>query len=109
MAAMSQPIQVDLPHSLGKEEARRRIAANIHKLEKQIPGGANVQSAWAGDQLNLAIAAMGQSVNAALDVEDSRVRCQIALPGMLSLFAAPIQAALRSKGSELLLDDKTKR
>ena len=43
---MSQPIQVDLPHKLGKEEARRRIASNIHKLKDHIPGGtAQVSSA----------------------------------------------------------------
>ena len=106
---MSQPIQVDLPHSLGKEEARRRIAGNIHKLESQIPGGAKVQSSWTGDQLNLAIHAMGQAVNADLDVEDSRVRCKVVLPGFLAMFARPIEAMLSARGSELLLEDKTKR
>lgn len=106
---MSQPIQVDLPHSLGKEEARRRIAANIHKLESQIPGGARVQSSWSGDQLNLAVHAMGQAVNADLDVEESRVRCKLVLPGMLAMLAKPIEAMLSAKGSDLLLDDRTKR
>ena len=109
MAAMSQPIQVDLPHSLGKEEARRRIAANTHKLERQIPGGAKVQSNWAGDTLNLAVTAMGQAANAALTVEESCVRCRIELPGMLAMFAGPIQAALQAKGGELLLEDNSKR
>ena len=55
---MTQPIDVDLPHNLGKDEARRRIANNIHKLQEHIPGGAHVQSGWSGDQLNLQIAAM---------------------------------------------------
>ena len=104
---MAEPIQVDLPHKLGKEEARRRIASNIHKLESQIPGAANVQSAWAGDQLNLVINAMGQGANAQLDVQESCVRVRIELAGMLAMFAAPIQAALRAKGSELLLEDKS--
>ena len=43
---MSQPIHVDLPHNLGREEAQRRIAANIHKLQGYIPGGAEVTSDW---------------------------------------------------------------
>ena len=100
---MSQPIQVDLPHSLGKEEARRRIAANIHKLESQIPGGARVQSSWAGDRLNLEVHAMGQAVTGDLDVEESRVRCKLVLPGMLAMFAGPIEAVLSAKGSDVLL------
>ena len=41
---MSHPIEVDLPHNLGKDEARRRIANNIHRLQDHIPGGAQVES-----------------------------------------------------------------
>ena len=66
---MTQPIDVDLPHNLGKDEARRRIANNIHKLQEHIPGGAQVQSGWTGDQLNLDVAAMGEAVNATIDVD----------------------------------------
>ena len=35
---MQQPIDVDLPHKLGRDEARRRIAGNFHKLRDHIPG-----------------------------------------------------------------------
>jgi hypothetical protein len=104
---MSQPIQVDLPHTLGKDEARRRIANNIHKLESHIPGGAKVQSGWTGDQLNLDVHALGDSVRATIDVEESKVHLTVLLPGMLSYFAAPIQAVLQKKG-DLLLEDHHK-
>ena len=101
---MSQPIQVDLPHKLGKEEARRRIAGNVHRLKDHIPGGADVQSAWAGDQLRLDIGAMGQTVSAAIDVLEDKVHLQVLLPGMLGMFSGVIQAALQKKGSVLLED-----
>jgi putative polyhydroxyalkanoate system protein len=101
---MSQPIDVDLPHSLGKDEARRRIANNVHKLEEHIPGGAQVQSGWNGDQLNLNIAAMGESVNATIDVMDSKVHLRVLLPGMLGMFSGVVHAALQKKGSVLLED-----
>jgi hypothetical protein len=101
---MSQPIEVDLPHSLGKDEARRRIANNVHKLEQYIPGGAKVQSGWAADQLNLDVHALGDSVKATIDVEETRVRVKVLLPGMLGMFATPIQAMLQKKG-DLLLED----
>ena len=101
---MSQPIDVDLPHSLGKDEARRRIANNVHKLEQHIPGGAKVQSGWSGDQLNLNIAAMGESVNATIDVRDTSVHLKVLLPGMLGMFSGIVQAALQKKGSVLLED-----
>ena len=103
---MTQPIDVDLPHNLGKDEARRRIANNIHKLEQHIPGGAQVKSGWAGDQLNLDIAAMGQRVTATIDVMESRVHLKVLLPGMLGMFSGLIQGALQSKGHVLLEDHR---
>jgi len=105
---MSQPIQVDLPHKLGKEEARRRIAGNVHKLKDHIPGGAaEVASSWSGDELKLDIGAMGQSVQALIGVDDSVVHVRVLLPGLLGMFARPIEAMLQKKGG-LLLEDKSK-
>jgi hypothetical protein len=105
----TQPIHVDLPHKLGRVEARRRIADNIHKLASVFPGGASVTHEWQGDRLDLAILAMGQSVTARIDVEEALVRCHIALPGLLGMLAKPIDSALRAKGSDLLLEDRAKK
>ena len=104
---MERPIDVDLPHQLGREEAHRRIATNIYKLQGHIPGGAShIDSSWAGDRLTLNVHAMGQAVEALIDVEESKVHCRIQLPGMLALFAGPIESMLKIKGSDLLLEDK---
>jgi len=103
---MNQPIEVDLPHKLGKDEARRRIANNIHKLQEHIPGGAQVQSGWTGDQLNLDVAAMGQSIAATIDVMESKVHLKVLLPPMLGMFSGMIQAALQKKGDVLLEDHR---
>jgi putative polyhydroxyalkanoate system protein len=101
---MSQPIEVDLPHNLGKDEARRRIANNVHRLSDHIPGGANVESGWTGDQLNLRVQALGDSVQSTIDVEETKVRVKVLLPGMLGMFSGLIQGALQKKGSVLLED-----
>jgi len=104
---MTQPIDVDVPHNLGKDEARRRLANNLHKLQEHIPGGAQVQSGWSGDQLNLDVAAMGQAVTASIDVMENKVHLRVLLPPMLGMFSGMIQAALQKKGS-VLLEDHTK-
>ena len=104
---MQRPIDVDIPHQLGRDEAHRRIANNIHKLRDHIPGGAShVDANWAGERLTLNVSAMGQTVEALIDVEDTKVHCRVQLPGMLSLFAAPIEQMLKLKGRDLLLEDK---
>ncbi len=105
---MTQPIIIDLPHSLGAQEAKRRMQDSIHKLKDQIPGGAAVQSSWSGDRMNLRVAAMGQQVDASLDVEETRIHLEVQLPPMLSFLAGPITKVLRRQGAEML-EDKSKK
>jgi len=107
---MQRPIDVDMPHKLGRDEARRRIATNIHTLKDHIPGGASqVDSSWAGDTLNLKIHAMGQAVDAQITVEESKLHVRVMLSGMLAMFAGPIEAMLNKKGADLLLEDHYKK
>jgi hypothetical protein len=104
-AFMGQPIDVDLPHKLGKDEAKRRIGNNIHLLHKQLPGGGDVQSRWEGDTMKLSVAAMGDRIDADITVFDDKVHCHFDLPGLLGMFAQPIAAMLKAKGSDILLED----
>jgi len=101
------PIKVDLPHSLGQAEARRRIEGGIGSLKDHIPGAAEVRSAWTGDRLGLQILALGQEVDAQLDVQERVVRVEMLLPPALSFFTQPIEAALR-RGGAAMLEDKSK-
>jgi len=103
---MTQPIDVSVPHKLGRDEAKRRIAANIGSLQSHIPGGAAVTTNWVGDRLDLAISAMGQSVDASITVEDTQARVHLELAGMLGMLAAPIAAAIRAKAPDLLEDKR---
>ena len=103
---MTQPLVVDLPHRLGKEGAHRRIAGGVGRIADHIPGGAQAESSWEGDRLNLRVTAMGQSVTAHIDVMETIVRVEILLPAALSFFAGPVAAMLRKKGTELLEDKR---
>ncbi len=105
IAFMGQPIDVDLPHKLGKDAAKRRIGDNVHKLHEHLPGGGKVTSHWEGDTLNMSVAAMGEAIEAKLTVYDDKVHCHFDLPGLLGMFAQPIAAMLRAKGADILLED----
>ena len=65
-----------------------------------------MQSGWTGDQLNLQVAAMGEAVNATIDVFDSKVHLKVLLPGMLGIFAGLVQSTLQKKGKLLLEDSR---
>jgi hypothetical protein len=101
---MSQPHVVDIPHKLGQQEARRRIERGVGRIADHVPGGAQAESSWEGDRLNLKVTAMGQAVSARIEVLEAVVRIEIMLPAALSFFAKPIEAMLKKKGTELLED-----
>jgi hypothetical protein len=104
---MTKPIIVDLPHSLGVEEAKRRLRGGIGRLKDYIPGpSADVRSDWEGDRMNLAVTAMGQSVNSRIDVQERIVRVEVILPGLLGMFAGKIEAMLRRQGADMLEDKR---
>jgi hypothetical protein len=104
---MTQPLIVDLPHSLGAEEAKRRIAGGVGRLQNHIPGGAKVDSRWEADRMLLSVHAMGQSIDGHIDILEKTVRLEIQLPAFLALFGNKIAGLLRSQGAELL-EDKSK-
>ncbi len=61
---MTQPVEVDIPHKLGRAGVRTRIDGGIDKLAGMIPGGTMHDKRWDGDTLHFTISAMGQSVAA---------------------------------------------
>ncbi|MGK2910279.1 MAG: polyhydroxyalkanoic acid system family protein [Sphingobium sp.] len=107
---MSEPLLVRIPHSLGSEEARRRMVASVDKLASYIPGGtAKVEHGWPSpNRMGLDITAMGQSISSTIDVEDTSLVVSVILPGLLALMAKPISEAI-ARGGGKLLEDKTGR
>lgn len=99
---MSQPIEVDLPHKLGKQAAKARIEGGFGKLASYIPGGSVTQHQWTGDRLDFTVEGMGQRVAVALDVADNNVHATFVLPALLAMFAEPLRQKLQKEGPKLL-------
>ena len=104
---MAQPIQINLPHTLGKFEATRRMRTRIGELPAHIPGGlASVEHRWtADDRLALDIAALGAKVSAMAEVDEANIRLSVQLPPLLEPFRAKIETAIRNRATTLLLPD----
>jgi hypothetical protein len=99
---MTAPIDVDIPHKLGREAARTRIAGGIGKLVDFLPGSTVTEHRWDGDVLRFTVEAMGQRVASTLEVFDDRVHAHFELPALLALFAEKIRAKLQKDGPALL-------
>ena len=96
------PIEIDIPHKLGRAEARNRISTSFGKLADFIPGGSVTEHRWTGDTLNFVVEGLGQRVAAKLDVEDAKIHATFELPPFLALFADRIRAKLEKEGPALL-------
>lgn len=97
-------MRVAIPHTLGKDEARRRLKARAHEVADFIPGGmAQVGIDWPGeDRMAMHVAAMGQDVNGTVEIEDNAVVFTVNLPAMLSFVEPMIERAIADKGRKLL-------
>jgi hypothetical protein len=104
---MSEQISVDVPHTLGAAEAKRRVQANLGSLSGRLPAGATVTTAWEGDRLRLDIGVLGQQAAAMLDIFDDKVRISVQLSPALAFFRQAIEAGLR-QGGAAMLEDRSK-
>lgn len=96
-------MDIDIPHSLGVTEAKRRIYAGLPKLEQHIPGGGTVRADWVTDSvLDMKITAMGQTVPVQLVVEDALVRGTVLVPMMLKMMSAPIADFVKASAQKML-------
>ena len=99
---MADPISMDIPHKLGRDAARARIAGGVGKLADLFPGGGNVEQRWEGDTLHFTVSAMGQKVASRLEIFEDRVHAEVDLPPMLALFAGKIREKLAREAPKLL-------
>jgi hypothetical protein len=103
---MSKPLIVEIPHQLGREEARRRLEAGVGQLKAKFGDKLNsVDESWSGDHLDVVVKAMGQAISAGLDVEADHVRLEMQLPWMLAMLAEKAKGFIRKEG-QLLLEKK---
>ncbi|HEY1473303.1 MAG TPA: polyhydroxyalkanoic acid system family protein [Pseudolabrys sp.] len=103
---MSEPLVVLLPHSLGKDEAARRIKDRLGRAKTEFAWLlALEQEEWTGDRLSFRAAALGQRAFGTIDVYDHAVRLEVTLPWLLARFAHAAQRVIGQKG-QLMLEKK---
>ena len=104
---MSKPLTIDIPHALGREEARRRIEAGLERLEHQFGGGglARMEKHWLGDTLSFQAQVVGQAMSGRLEVRADSVHMELDLPPFLAMIAGSLKGRLQREG-QLLLESK---
>ena len=100
---MSNSIVITLPHRLGAEEAKRRIAEAIELLRRDyIDKLAYSEANWNGNTANLRVVALGQTATGQVYVMNDAVRIEVQLPWILAALADKIQGVLKTNAEESL-------
>jgi len=99
---MPDRLALDIPHCLGRAEARRKLENKLGHIAAALPGGSLKSHHWEGDTLFLEIALQGQRIESELDVHDDSVHAEVDLPPFGFLFADRIRAELNRVGTDIL-------
>ena len=103
---MATPVTVNIPHHLGKAEARRRIAEGFGSVEQSMSGGLmgifSFQKRWENDTLHFEGGVLGQNLSGRVDVLEDSVQVQINLPDLLASLAGQMKESLQKQTKRLL-------
>ncbi len=107
---MSRPVTVNIPHKLGKAEARRRIEEGFGNMRAQMTGGGtglmlSFDERWEDNRLYFEGGTFGQTIQGHLDVFEESVIVEVVLPNILATIADTITGRVRKEG-QLLLEKK---
>lgn len=96
-------MKLAFPHSLGREEACRRIREHEAEIAQIAPGMAEVTTRWpSAERMELLVSVMGKQIDGAVEISESEVAFVFDLPASLSFAKGMIQSALEPKARKLL-------
>ncbi len=99
---MPAPLVVSIPHSLGREEAIRRLKTGLSRAASSMPVMSVDEERWEDSRMNFRVRALGQAVAGNVDVAEDHVRVEVVLPWLLQRFAEAAQTAIKNRGKLLL-------
>ena len=99
---MPAPLVVSIPHSLGREEAMRRLKTGLARAASSVPVLSVDEERWEDNRMIFRVRAMGQAAAGHVDVAEDHVRVEVVLPWLLQRFAEAAQAMIRSRADRLL-------
>ncbi|WP_442754528.1 polyhydroxyalkanoic acid system family protein [Methylocystis sp. JAN1] len=100
---MANTITVTVPHNLGVETAKKRLAARIEALQREyVDKVAKSDVTWAGDVATIHVAALGQTATAQMTVLADMVRIEVQLPWLLAKLSGALQGFISQNANDVL-------
>ena len=100
-------MRVSIPHTLGKDELRRRITARLGQAEEKAQGMlgslASVETRWAdADTLDVVVSAMGYTIPCSAAITEASLDFEVEIPAGAGFARRMIESAVREKGEKLV-------
>ena len=96
-------MNISIPHSLGEEEATRRIQKLITQSKPQWEGMvSNLEEQWVGNKGEFSFKVMGKNVSGVIQVHPNSADVGVKLPLSLLPFRSKIEGELTTRARELL-------
>ena len=103
---MPEPVIVTISHSLGKEEAVRRLQKGFADLPANFTPLFRINDQrWSGDRFEFSLSALAQHISGTIDVAEHSVRVEVMLPGLLARLASRIPGVIQRE-ARLMLEKK---
>ena len=96
-------LKLGVPHTLGQEEATRRLKARFGELKNRFGGQiSDLEEAWDGDLMTFGFKAMGMAIRGVVASESSEVNVKADLPLAAMMFKGTIEQQMRDELGKIL-------
>lgn len=99
---MRDPLVITVSHTLGKQEALRRLQPALGTVSQTFPVLTVEEEVWSDDRLDFRVRALGQVAIGNVQVGDDSVRLEVSLPWLLRRFGEALQKTIAGRGRILL-------
>jgi hypothetical protein len=96
-------LKLSVPHQLGQDEARTRLAKLIADSREKFGGKvSDLKESWTGNTDNFSMSVMGFAIDGRLDVQPSEVSIDINFPWAALPFKGRLESEIIKHARELL-------
>ncbi|PPD46213.1 MAG: hypothetical protein CTY15_02270 [Methylocystis sp.] len=100
---MPSTITITVPHDLGVETAKKRLAERIEGLQRDyVDKVAKTEVIWAGDVATIHVSALGQMATAQMTVLKDMIRIEVQLPWLLARLSGKVQDFISKNANDVL-------
>jgi Putative polyhydroxyalkanoic acid system protein (PHA_gran_rgn) len=96
-------MRIAIPHSLDRDEARKRLREKAARAAEKADGMASVTTTFSDDDhMVMSVTSMGYTIDCGVELGDKELVVEVDLPASLGFAKRMIEGVIREKSGKLL-------